>query len=123
MDNRIPEQSPNNNLTALLQSHLEQKKMTPAMLAQNCGVAKSTIRRLQKGIGRNGNVYRPTLSTLEAITRALRLSEAESDELFVAAYPEFQIWRTANAKNLTLIDTNIALEEANCPALNKENGI
>ena len=43
--------------------------MTPAMLAQNCGVAKSTISRLLKGVGRNGKVYRPTLSTLEAITR------------------------------------------------------
>lgn len=123
MDNRIPEQSPNKNLTALLQSHLKQKKMTPAMLAEDCGVAKSTISRLLKGVGRNGKVYRPTLSTLEAITRVLRLSEMESEELFMVAYPEFHIWKTANAKNLTLIDTNIELAKAKCPALNKEEGI
>ena len=97
--------------------------MTPAMLAQKCGVAKSTIGRLLKGVGRNGKVYRPTLSTLEAITRVLRLSEMESEELFMVAYPEFHIWKSANAKNLTLIDTNIELAKAKCPALNKEDGI
>ena len=123
MDNRIPEQSPNKKLTALLQSHLKQKKMTPAMLAKDCGVAKSTISRLLKGVGRNGKVYRPTLSTLEAITRVLRLSEMESEELFMVAYPEFHIWKAANAKNLTLVDTNIALSKAKYPTLSKEDGI
>ena len=97
--------------------------MTPAMLAKECEVAKSTISRLLKGVGRNGKVYRPTLSTLEAITRVLRLNETESEELFMVAYPEFYIWKTANTRNLTLIDTNIMLAKAKCPTLNKEDGI
>ena len=123
MDNRIPEQSPNKKLTALLLSHLKREKMTPAMLAKECEVSKSTVSRILKGIGSNGKVYRPTLSTLEAITRVLRLNETESVELFMVAYPEFHIWKAANAKNLTLVDTNIALGKAKYPTLSKEDGI
>ena len=93
--------------------------MRPSALADACGIARSTISRLLKGTGNQGNKYNPSLDTLEAMSRALRLSVHETDALFLAAYPKFRFWRIANQKNLDLDNTEALLYENDCPTLSR----
>ena len=121
MSVKAPKQSPNknNSLPALLQYHLNRKGIKPSALADKCGIARSTISRLLKGIGNNGNKYNPSLDTLEAMSRVLRLTERETDDLFLAAYPKFRVWRIANQRNLDFDNTEDLLDEHGCPTLSR----
>ena len=58
-------------------------------------------------------------STLEAMSRVLRLTEQETDDLFLAAYPKFRVWRIANQRNLDFDNTEDLLDEHGCPTLSR----
>lgn len=113
-------QSPNKTFSELLYFHLDKRGWTPGRLASNCGINRSTLSRILNGKGNNGNPYSPTPESVMIMTRAMRLSEQESKELFYAAFPQWRMWEEAIQHNYDLIETDMKLEEANLPLLSKE---
>ena len=102
-----------------MQYHLSLYGITAGALADKCGIARSTVSRLLKGKGNRGNNYSPSMDTLEAMSRALKLTAQETDDLFCTAYPKLRIWRIANQKNLDMDETDDLLAENGCPTLSR----
>ena len=122
MAQNLPEQSPNKTLSELLKAHLRRRGWTAGKLANECGIAKSTVSRIINGKGTRGKPHCPTLESIMAMTRVLRLNAKESQELFYAAYPQFLVWEEAIQKKLDLYETEALLEDRGCPLLSKEAG-
>lgn len=122
MAQKLPEQSPNITLSELLNAHLRRRGWTAGKLATECGIAKSTVSRIINGKGTRGKPHQPTLESIMAMTRVLRLDAKESQELFYAAYPQFPVWEEAIQKKLDLYETEALLDDRGCPLLSKEAG-
>ncbi len=118
-----PEQSPNKkSLSELIEFHTAAKGWTLGRLASECGINRSTISRIIHQNGTRGNLHCPTMKSIMLISRALRLNEEATRELFYAAFPYLEVWEDAIQKNLSLVDTDIALEQEGLPLLTKEEG-
>ena len=111
MGKNKPKQSPNTELSTLLQRHLKETGISPTKLAIECSLEPSTISRIINGFGNNGNPYCPTLETIMIISRALKLDEEESNKLFFAAFPYLPLWKTAIQNNLSIDQTYELLYE------------
>ena len=119
MDNRIPEQSPNDfkAFGTILKRYLKERKMTQQMLADRIGLSRTTIGRMITNKDNRGNTYHTSEEAVVLICLALDLGLERSKELYYAAFPERKIWWECIANRNTIEDAAEKLNEAHLPML------
>lgn len=121
MAQKRPEQSPENKaFSELVCYHLDRLGWNYADLSEESHISKTTICRIVSNLDHRGNTYRTSIEVVAAFAIAFQLSNEEANELFHAAFPQFQVWKEARDKHLSVTDTNALLAEKELPLLTKE---
>ena len=121
MAQKRPEQSPENKtLSELVCKYLDRYGWSYAELARKSYLSKTTIHRIITNKDHRGNTYRTSVEAVAALVIAFQLNDEEANELFHAAFPQFQVWKEARDKHLSVTDTNALLAEKKLPLLTKE---
>ena len=121
MAQKRPEQSPENKtLSELVCKYLDRYGWSYADLSEESHISKTTICRIVSNLDHRGNTYRTSIEVVAAFAIAFQLNDEEANELFLAAFPQFRVWKEAKDKHLSVIDTNALLAEKKFPLLTKE---
>ena len=121
MAQKRPEQSPENKTFGeLVCRYRDMLGWSDAELARKSYLSKTTIHRIIKNKDHRGNTYRTSVEAVAALVIAFQLNDEEANELFHAAFPQFQVWKEARDKHLSVLDTNILLSAKGLPLLTKE---
>lgn len=103
-------------LCKYLNDQLNQRGMSPADLAREADVSKSTISRMTN-FAFKGKRPHPKFSVMQKVSLALVQTPEERRELFYLAFPELSIWAQASEKGYTVMQTNELLHERGLPLL------
>ena len=110
MAQKQPEQRPENKrFSELVCKYLDRYGWSYAELARKSYLSKTTIHRIITNKDHRGNTYRTSVEAVAALVIAFQLTDEEANELFYAAFPQYQIWKEARDKHLSVTDTNILL--------------
>ena len=121
MAQKQPEQRPENKrFSELVCKYRDMLGWSDAELARKSYLSKTTIHRIIKNKDHRGNTYRTSVEAVAALVIAFQLDDEEANELFHAAFPQFQVWKEARDKHLSVTDTNALLAEKKLPLLTKE---
>ena len=121
MTQKQPEQSPENKrFSELVCKYRDMFGWSSAELARKSYLSNTTIHRIIKNKDHRGNTYRTSVEAVAALVIAFQLNDEEANELFHAAFPQFQVWKEARDKHLSVTDTNALLAEKKLPLLTKE---
>ena len=121
MAQKQPEQRPENKtFSELVCYHLDRLGWNYADLSEESHISKTIICRIVSNLDHRGNTYRTSIEVVAAFAIAFQLSDEEAIELFHAAFPQFQVWKEARDKHLSVTDTNALLAEKKLPLLTKE---
>ena len=118
MAQKRPEQSPENKtLSELVCKYLDRYGWSYAELARKSYLSKTTIHRIITNKDHRGNTYRTSVEAVAALVIAFQLTDEEANELFYAAFPQFEVWIEARDKHYSIEETNDLLFERGFPVL------
>ena len=118
MAQKLPEQSPENKtLSELVNKYLDRYGWNFAELARKSYLSKTTIHRIITNKDHRGNTYRTSVEAVAALVIAFQLNDEEANELFHAAFPQFQVWKVARDKHYSIEETNDLLYDRGLPVL------
>lgn len=105
-------------LPKVIERHLEARGWSPARLAHESGQSKATISRmLSYDVRGRKKPYRPSPKTVQAVALAFQLKHEEHRELFLAAFPEWEVWEQASIRGCSVIEADIMLHDKGLPLL------
>lgn len=118
MAQKQPEQRPENKtLSVLVCKYLDRYGWSYAELARKSHLSKTTIHRIITNKDHRGNTYRTSVEAVAALVIAFQLTDEEANELFHAAFPQFQVWKVARDKRYSIEETNDLLYDRGLPVL------
>ena len=113
-----PEQRPENKrFSKLVCKYRDMLGWSDAELARKSYLSKTTIHRIVKNKDHRGNTYRTSVEAVAALVIAFQLNDEEANELFLAAFPQFLVWKEARDKHYSIEDTNDLLYDRGLPVL------
>ena len=118
MAQKQPEQRPENKrFSELVCKYWDMLGWSDAELARKSYLSKTTIHRIIKNKDHRGNTYRTSVEAVAALVIAFQLNDEEANELFHAAFPQFQVWKVARDKHYSIEETNDLLYDRGFPVL------
>ena len=118
-----PKQNPEieqKTFSELLEAYMQAKGFRGAKLAEESNLSPAMISRMLNNTNSRGKPFHPALEDILAISIALGIGEEGYNELVNAAFPSLSVGRYALAHGLTLVKTNLILDEQGLPPLGRE---
>lgn len=120
---RKPKQDPEieqKTFSELLESYMKAKGFSGAKLAEESNLSPAMISRMLNNTNSRGKPFHPTIEDILAISIALGIGEDGYNKLVNTAFPSLSVGQYALAHGLTLVKTNLILEEKGLPLLGRE---
>lgn len=79
------------DFSTIVKEYLKIKGVTPSELINTHYLSKTIVSRIYRNTNSKGSKYVPTHKVFMTICIALKLTQAEAQELFFAAFPEMEL--------------------------------
>ena len=119
---RLSNQPQNQNknykdFSTIVNEYLKVKRITQSDLIKLTLLSKTTISRVCRNSNDKGATYIPTFSVVMAISIGLKLTRAETEQLFFAAFPEMELLGYFLDKKMDIDQANEILYDNGLPLL------